>query len=130
MCAATRMIYRVTLSSVRSKTSELYLKMLTQAKISTKDFSFVLLKHHFLVDVCGWWIPKVAEVGIDLLRIRRIRIYLSGTVGNEWILLERLERMLTQLNVHQFCHKVENQFICKDFSSWYLREKQSLFSWQ
>lgn len=56
----------------------------------------MLLKHLFLVDVCGWLIPKVAEVGIDLLRIRRIRIYLSGTVGNERILLESLERMLAQ----------------------------------
>lgn len=57
--------------------------MLMQAKISTKDFYFVLLKHHFLVDVCGSLIPKVAEVGIDLPRIRRIRVYLSGTVGRE-----------------------------------------------
>lgn len=81
-----RMSYLVTVSSVYSKssnTTEIHLKMLTQAKISTKDFCFVLLKHHFLVDVCGWLIPKVAEVGIDLLRIRRIRIYLSRTVGRE-----------------------------------------------
>lgn len=77
-----------------------------QAKISTQDFCFVLLMHHFLVGVCGCLIPKVAEVGIDLLRIRGIRVYLSGTEGKEWILLERQERMLTQLNKHQFYHEV------------------------
>lgn len=60
-----RMSYLVTVSLVSSKsanTVELQLKMLTQAKISTKDFSFVLLKHHLSVDVCGWLISKVAEV--------------------------------------------------------------------
>lgn len=61
----------------------MHLEMLTQANISTKDFCLVLLNHHFFVDVCGWLIPKVAEAGIDLLRIRRIRVYLSGTVGRE-----------------------------------------------
>lgn len=73
--------YLVTVSSVYF--AEIHLKMLTQAKISTKDFCFVLLNHQFLVDVCGWLSPKVAEVGIDFLRIRRIRVYLSGTVGRE-----------------------------------------------
>lgn len=81
-----RMSYLVSLSSVYSKssnTTKIHLEMLTQAKIPTKDFCFVLLKHHFSVDVCGWLIPKVAEVGIDLLRIRRIWVYLSGTVERE-----------------------------------------------
>lgn len=80
------MSYLITASSVYSRssnTSEIHLKLLTQAKISTKDFSFVLLKHHFSVDVCGWLIPKVAEVGIDLPRIRGIRVYLRGAVGKE-----------------------------------------------
>lgn len=107
-----RICYLVTVSSVYSEssnTTEIHLKMLTQARISTKDSCFVLPKHRFLADVCGWLIPKVAEVGIDLLRIRRIRVYLSGTVGKEWILLERLERMLTQLNKHQFCQKVKKK---------------------
>lgn len=81
-----RICYLVTVSSVYSEssnTTEIHLKMLTQARISTKDSCFVLPKHRFLADVCGWLIPKVAEVGIDLLRIRRIRVYLSGTVGKE-----------------------------------------------
>lgn len=73
-------------SSIYSRSSNsinIHLEMLTQANISTKDCCFVPLNHHFFVDVCGWLIPKVAEAGIDLLRIRRIRVYLSGTVGRE-----------------------------------------------
>lgn len=36
---------------------------------------FLPQNRHFSVEVCGWLIPKVAETGIDLLRIRRIRVY-------------------------------------------------------
>lgn len=79
-----KMNYHVSVGiSKSSNTTDIHLEMLTQTNISTKDFCFVLLNHHFLVRVCGWLIPKVAEAGIDLLRIRRIRVYLSGTVGRE-----------------------------------------------
>lgn len=78
------MCYHVSVGiSKSSNTTDIHLEMLTQTNISTKDFCFVLPNHHFLVDVCGWLISKVAEAGIDLLRIRRIRVYLSGTVGRE-----------------------------------------------
>lgn len=44
---------------------------------NTNDSSrgFLPLNHHFTAEARGWLIPKVAEAAIDLLRIRRIRVY-------------------------------------------------------
>lgn len=90
---------------LKKKATGTHLEVLRQATFPLRIFCFVLLNHHFEVDVCGWLIPKVAEAGIDLLRIRRIRLYLSETVEREWILFERLEGMLKP-NEHEVLHQL------------------------
>lgn len=54
-------------------TTEKDLELPTQAKACNRGF--LPLNHHFTADMRRWLIPKVAEAGIDLLRIRRIRVY-------------------------------------------------------
>lgn len=51
--------------------------MSIRAETPSKDFSAVLPCLHIFVDVWGWQDLKVAEVAIDLLKIKRISAYLG-----------------------------------------------------